>query len=603
MNTKNFTEYNLPLNAYVTFDATTLKDLIISRLNESEVFKDQVYEGSNINAFIDVVAYMYHVLLFYLNNTSSESTFTTASLYENMNKLVSNLGYKPTGKQTSMAVLSLSGGTTLPTGVLTLKRFSTLFANGQPFTIIKDISFDKPQAGVVERVFPDNSFIYQGSITEHPQYTATGEEFEIITIVDSSPIDESQTFLADNTFSVFVYDNTNRIWSEWQETSSLFLEDSIARRYEKRLNENGNYELKFGNDVNGAKLRVGDIVQLYYVVSNGVNGVVGPNVLFGNQFTLYNSPAFTNISNNIYDTDFNFVTPALLPSVIVTNPNASTPIGEGETVDEIRKNAPKFFASQNRLVTKDDYTALIERNYNIIVKSVKVLDNTAYTSRFLKYFYTIGLNKPNDDTRVLFNQVAFSNSTSFNNVYLFCVPKNATIINETLPNYLNFAQKQVIINACNDKKDITHNVVCVDPIYKAFDIGLRLSGEDNCIDFRDSTALVIKKFANSNISDYKIIDRVVKVVTDYFDNIELGQVINLGDLSNNIKNLDGVKDVLTRRTDTNYEVPKINVVTWNPIYEEDDVIYTSQNYTLEDFQYAFFYEISNLKQKIIVENE
>jgi hypothetical protein len=239
----------------------------------------------------------------------------------------------------------------------------------------------------------------------------------------------------------------------------------------------------------------------------------------------------------------------------------------------------------------------------LVVKSVKVLDNTTYTSRFLKYFYTIGLNKPNDDTRVLFNQVAFSNSTSFNNVYLFCVPKNATIINETLPNYLNFAQKQVIINACNNSKDITHNVVCVDPIYKAFDIGLRLSGEDNCIDFRDSTALVIKKFSNSNISDYKIIDRVSKVITDYFNNIELGQVINLGDLSNNIKNLDGVKDVLTRRTDTNYEVPKINVVAWNPIYEEDDVVYTSQNYTLEDFQYAFFYEISNLKQKIIVENE
>ena len=71
MNTKNFTEYNLPLNVYVTFDATTLKDLIINRLNESEVFKDQVYEGSNINAFIDVVAYMYHVLLFYLNKIFS----------------------------------------------------------------------------------------------------------------------------------------------------------------------------------------------------------------------------------------------------------------------------------------------------------------------------------------------------------------------------------------------------------------------------------------------------------------------------------------------------------------------------------------------------
>jgi len=71
MSIKNFTEYNLPQNAYATFDATSLKSLIIQRLNESEVFRDQNFEGSNINAFIDVVAYMYHTLLFYLNTTSS----------------------------------------------------------------------------------------------------------------------------------------------------------------------------------------------------------------------------------------------------------------------------------------------------------------------------------------------------------------------------------------------------------------------------------------------------------------------------------------------------------------------------------------------------
>jgi len=603
MNTKNFTEYNLPLNAYATFDATTLKDLIIQRLNESEVFKDQVYEGSNINAFIDIVAYMYHVLLFYLNNTSSESTFTTASLYENINKLVSNLGYKPTGKQTSMAVLSLSGGTTIPEGVHTIKRFSTIFANGIPFTITQDLSFDKTQTGIIEKVFPDNNFLYQGSITEHPQYTATGEEFEIVTIVNSSSIDDTESFIADNTFSVFIYDNINRTWSEWVETSSLFLEDSTAKKYEKRLNENGNYEFKFGNDVNGAKLKEGNIVQLYYVVSDGSSGVIGANVLFGNFFTLYNTPAFNSISNFIYDLDLNFITPALLESVLITNPNASSPVGEAESVEDIRKNAPKIFALQNRLVTKEDYNVFIEKNYNAIVKSVKVLDNTEYTSRFLRYFYSIGLNKPNDDTRVLFNQVAFSNSTSFNNVYVFSVPKNGTIINETLPNYLNYSQKQVIIRSCNDRKDITHNIVCADPIYKAFDIGLRLPGERDTIDFRNLTALVIKKYSNTNLSDYKIKDRVIKVISDYFDEIELGQIINLGDLSNKIKALEGVKDIVTRRTDNNSEVPKISVVVWNPIYEDDDIIYTSQNYTLEDFQYGFFYEISKLKQKIVIENE
>jgi hypothetical protein len=603
MNIKNFTEFNLPRDAYTTFDATTLKDLIIARLGESEVFRDQVYEGSNINAFIDVVAYMYHVLLFYLNTTSAESTFTTASLYENMNKIVSNIGYKPVGKQTSLAVMSLSGSASMTAGVYTLPRFSSINAGGQTFVVTRDVNFEKTTTGVPEKLFVDNSFAYQGSITEYPVYTATGETFEVVTIVDNSPISNSTTFVSDNSFSLFVYDTATQLWSEWLETSSLFLEDGSAKRYEKRLNENGNYEFKFGNDINGLKLKVNDRIQIYYVTSNGTNGVVGANLMAGNQFSFYNSTTFNSIASNIYNSSITLLPISQLPNLIANNTNASSPISDAETVDDIRKNAPKLFASQNRLVTRDDYKDFVERNYNIVVKSVNVLDNTQYTSKFLKYFYSIGLNKPNDDTRVLFNQVAFSNSTSFNNVYLFCVPKTATIINETLPNYLNSAQKQLIINQCNNKKDITHNVVCVDPIYKAFDIGLQQVGEDSCIDLRDKTALVIKKFNNSNISNERIIDRVVNTIKDYFDKVQLGQIIDLGELSNNIKSLDGVKDIATRRTDSNFTVPKLNMVLWNPIYEEDDVVFTSQNYTLEAFQYAFFYEISKLRQKIIVENE
>jgi hypothetical protein len=603
MNIKNFTEFNLPRDAYTTFDATTLKDLIIARLGESEVFRDQVYEGSNINAFIDVVAYMYHVLLFYLNTTSSESTFTTASLYENMNKIVSNIGYKPVGKQTSLAVMALSGSASMTAGVYTLPRFSSINAGGQTFVVTRDVNFEKTTTGASEKLFVDNSFAYQGSITEYPTYTATGETFELVTIVDNSPISNSTTFVSDNSFSLFVYDTATQLWSEWLETSSLFLEDGSAKRYEKRLNENGNYEFKFGNDINGLKLKVNDQVQIYYVTSNGTNGVVGANLMAGNQFSFYNSVTFNSIASNIYNSSVTLLPISQLPNLIVNNPNASSPISDAETVDDIRKNAPKLFSSQNRLVTRDDYKDFVERNYNIVVKSVSVLDNTQYTSRFLKYFYSIGLNKPNDDTRVLFNQVAFSNSTSFNNVYLFCVPKTATIINETLPNYLNSAQKQLIINQCSNKKDITHNVVCADPIYKAFDIGLQQVGEDSCIDLRDKTALIIKKFNNSNITNERIIDRVVNTIKDYFDKVQLGQIIDLGELSNNIKSLDGVKDIATRRTDSNFTVPKLNMVLWNPIYEEDDVVFTSQNYTLEAFQYAFFYEISKLRQKIIVENE
>ena len=86
----NFTNFNLPVNAYTGFDAQTLRDLIIERINNDNTinFTDQNFEGSNISALIDIIAYSYHTLLFYLNQTASESNFNDAELYENVNRLV-----------------------------------------------------------------------------------------------------------------------------------------------------------------------------------------------------------------------------------------------------------------------------------------------------------------------------------------------------------------------------------------------------------------------------------------------------------------------------------------------------------------------------------
>ena len=602
MSINNFTEFNLPKNSYASFDATTLKDLIIARLNENEVFRDQNYEGSNINAFIDIVAYMYHVLLFYLNTTSSETTFTTATLYENINKLVSNLGYKPTGRQTSLVNISLSGSDQLAPNNYTLKRFSTIFTNGIPYIAIDDISFEKTIAGG-EELSIDNNILYQGVLFEHPSYTAGGENYETITIVNNSPEDQLASFIADNTFRIFIKDYQTSKWNQWNETSSLFLEDSNSYVYEKRLNENGNYEFKFGNGITGKKLEAGDIVQIYYIISDGSTGTISANGLLGNFFNLYNSQQFRAISADIYDTITTFISPTTLNTITVNNNNDSSPVAAAETVDQIKENAPRIFSLQNRLVTATDYEYFITKNYNNIIKSVKILSNDDYVNKVLKYYYSIGLNKPNEDCRVLFNQVNFANSTSFNNVYITPVSKTSPVINERVGNYLNPAQKQLIINECSLKKDITQNIVVLDPVFKAFSFGLQIEGEQECVDLKDVTVLVLKRDVNSRISKSTLMNKAANIITDYFAKAMLGQTVSLSELSSDMLNLDGVKSLATRRTDTDYEISRLSVVVWNPLYEVDDVTFTTQNVVMENFQYPFFYEISNITSKIIVDDE
>ena len=83
------------LSSYALFNATDIKQFVIDQLKANgNAFKDVDYLGSNINAFIDIVAVMLQQILFSYSVNASETAFSTVSLYENMSKLVSILNYK-----------------------------------------------------------------------------------------------------------------------------------------------------------------------------------------------------------------------------------------------------------------------------------------------------------------------------------------------------------------------------------------------------------------------------------------------------------------------------------------------------------------------------
>ena len=138
-----FTEFNLPTDAYATFDATSMKRLIIDRLTEKNVYTDQVFEGSNMSAIIDVISYSYHVLMYYLNRTANESMFSQSEIYENMNRIVKLLDYKPIGYKTSVLPVELVANKNLSKGVYTIPRYSYINASGVTFSFVDDVTFSK----------------------------------------------------------------------------------------------------------------------------------------------------------------------------------------------------------------------------------------------------------------------------------------------------------------------------------------------------------------------------------------------------------------------------------------------------------------------------
>ena len=251
--------WDLPVNAYSAFDATSLKSLMIQRLNEGGVFTDQIYEGSNFNTLLDVIAYSYSVLIYYLNKTGSESLYSQSQIYENMNKIVKSLNYNPVGFQTSVLSFSAVAPATLPPGSYTIPRYSYFTIDGIPYSFNKDITFQKTTNNREEiSTLFNSTLLFQGSFLEFPIYLATGQPFEQFSIASLNA--ESVNEIIDhNNVYVYVLDKNGQ-WSEWSRVNSLYLEGPTSKSFECRLNENQRYVIKFGNNVTGLQLDPGNAV-------------------------------------------------------------------------------------------------------------------------------------------------------------------------------------------------------------------------------------------------------------------------------------------------------------------------------------------------------
>ena len=73
---------------YLSFDAYSIKRRIEQRLAENSDFTDQIYPGSDLSIFIDIVAYSFQTLQYYINQAGNEAMASDAQFYENINRIV-----------------------------------------------------------------------------------------------------------------------------------------------------------------------------------------------------------------------------------------------------------------------------------------------------------------------------------------------------------------------------------------------------------------------------------------------------------------------------------------------------------------------------------
>tara|TARA_R100000005_G_C4998915_1_gene205560 strand:- start:2370 stop:4202 length:1833 start_codon:yes stop_codon:yes gene_type:complete len=598
----NFTEFNLPTNAYTGFDAQTLRDLIIDRINNDTTinFTDQNFEGSNISALIDIIAYSYHTLLFYLNQTSAESNFNDAELYENVSRIVKLIDYKPVGKQTAVLPVQINGTSDLSAGYYTIPRFTFATSQGKTFTFTRDVTFEKISSEAETLSAIGNQLMYEGSLQEYPIVNPIGEKFESVNLLPGRDI------VIDH-FNIFVYVkevNANNKWYEWSRVPSIYLSKPNERSFEIRYNENKNYELRFGNGVNGRQLNQGDQVAIYYLKSSGVDGKVTKNTFNSSSLNVYNTSQLDEILTDTQDTSLNFLTISTILNTSISNTEDSTDFGEEENTDEIKQNAPRFFSSEYKLTTKDDYKSFIERNYKNLVYDVTVQNNSDYTNDYLAYLNNeLDLTDYTQETNALFNQYYFADSADVNNIYLTIVPnlrKNKSVV--TRSNYLSNSLKEKIRTEISDYKLLNSEITFIDPVYLNLDLSLKFPGEANKLRYKNSTKLVITKQARALINEDDLKSKVYNIITSYIQNLKLGDTIDVRFLNSEIEKIQGIETIETLRTDINRTVPGLSFCVFNPIYNGRDKKIFDTRCKLRPYQIPYIESPSAFRDKIIIKS-
>lgn len=326
-------------------DYDNIKASLKQFLEQTDDFSDYNFEASGLSALLDVLAYNTHYNGLIANYALNESFLSTAQLRSSVVGLAASLGYVPTSRTGAVAAVTISvtdvsGPTTrtLPSGF----TFSSVVNNvTYTFRTTQVLSATKDGSGVYTfEVNDSTSIAIREGVTKNKTFIAGPTAENEVYVIPDTNLDLS-------TVVVKVYDTpSSSSFTTYTNINEATAINSTSTVYLLRESPNGFFELTFSNGSNlGQTPPTGGKILVEYLTTSGSDA----------------NGARTFVANSTIDG---------LTAVVTTNSNAAGGAGK-EALESIRKNAPFLFASQNRMVTAEDYAAIALRNYGSVISDIK----------------------------------------------------------------------------------------------------------------------------------------------------------------------------------------------------------------------------------------
>ena len=345
----------MPLVNFTNLDFDQIKTTLTDYIQSNSDFTDYDFQGSNLATIIDLLAYNTYITSYNASMTANEVFIDSATLRENVVSLARNIGYVPRSRKASRAVVSFTVDTTNITpspSSLTLKAgpvaatSSTFGTSSYVFCILEDITVPVNN----NTASFDEIAVYEGTVLTK-NFTVDSRNANQKYILPNAGIDSDLMY-------VTVRTNENSTASlTYKLQDSLFDINATSPVYFLQEVEDERYEIFFGDGVFGKKLNNNNFITVRYILTNGesANGI--RSFTFTGRMTYTRNAQEYTVTSGI--------------SLMTTEMESSG--GEViESVESVKKYAPKIYASQNRCLTSNDYETLIPRRIYPEAESISV---------------------------------------------------------------------------------------------------------------------------------------------------------------------------------------------------------------------------------------
>jgi len=320
-------------------DFSEIKQNLKTFLQGQSVLADYDFDGSVLSTVLDVLAFNTHYNALYNNMTINEAFIDSASKRASLISIAKLMGYVPSSVTSASAIIGLEISTpnTDNSNIYTLPAGTTFAAakDGTTYTfnLMQDVTMGRVSS--TDKYIMGGYAVLEGSPNKITYTSGAGVHF----VIPDRACDTK-------TISVSVYNPTTLQTTVFTQANSLVGVRSTDNVYFVKQREDLFYEIYFGNGSFGQSIPSGATVTIKYLASSG-------EAANDSGFLVYTGGG---------NPDYTYT----VTTEVVAGGGASE-----ETKDSIRFNAPLAHQAQDRIVSANDYTALL-MNYYPSIESVSV---------------------------------------------------------------------------------------------------------------------------------------------------------------------------------------------------------------------------------------